>query len=209
MTTSYYIGLDLGQTNDYSALAVVSAPVAGTGEDDVLSLPHLQRYRLNTPYPDIVAALSRFASAVPLTRAPLIVDQTGVGRPIVDLLRRAVGSNRIIPVTITGGQAATVQPDGSRHVPKKDLVTCLVGLLEDRRLKVAKSLPESRTLVDELLNFKVSITPAAHETFGAWRHGQHDDLVLAVALACWWAEGISGRMHTPARLRDRDAANTV
>ncbi|HEY7307847.1 MAG TPA: hypothetical protein VH643_00670 [Gemmataceae bacterium] len=22
----------------------------------------------------------------------------------------------------------------------------------------------------------------------AWREGTHDDLVLAVALACWWAE---------------------
>jgi hypothetical protein len=34
----------------------------------------------------------------------------------------------------------------------------------------------------------VKITLAAHETFGAWREGQHDDLLLAAALAGWWAE---------------------
>ena len=181
----YFVGLDLGQTHDYTALAVV----AGSLHDDSLSLPHLQRFPLNTPYPDMINSVTRLVSAPPLAQAPLVVDQTGVGRPVVDLLRRSVGTDRIIPVTITAGQSVTLQPDGSRHVPKKDLVTCLLALLEDRRLKVARSLPETRTLVNELLNFKIEITPSAHETFGAWRHGQHDDLVLAVALACWWAEG--------------------
>ena len=33
--------------------------------------------------------------------------------------------------------------------------------------------------------FRVKITEAANETFGAWREGQHDDLLLAVALAAW------------------------
>jgi hypothetical protein len=42
--------------------------------------------------------------------------------------------------------------------------------------------------VRELQQFQVKITAAANETFGVWRDGQHDDLVLAVALACWWAE---------------------
>jgi hypothetical protein len=43
-------------------------------------------------------------------------------------------------------------------------------------------------LVQELLNFRVKITEAANETFGAG-DGEHDDIVLAVALACWYAEG--------------------
>jgi hypothetical protein len=62
-------------------------------------------------------------------------------------------------------------------------------LLEERRSKVARELADTRTLVTELLNFRVQITPAANMIYGAWRAGQHDDLVLAVSLACWWAEG--------------------
>ena len=61
-------------------------------------------------------------------------------------------------------------------------------MLQARRLKVAPSLPEAATLVRELTTFQVKITPAANEVFGAWREGQHDDLVLAVAIAIWQAE---------------------
>ena len=61
-------------------------------------------------------------------------------------------------------------------------------MLQARRIKVAPSLPEAATLVRELTTFQVKITPAANEVFGAWREGQHDDLVLAVAIAVWQAE---------------------
>jgi hypothetical protein len=91
-------------------------------------------------------------------------------------------------VTITGGQSITVAEDGSRHIPKKELVTCLQLLFQGRRLQIARSLPDAGILVRELDNFRVRITAAALETFGAWREGQHDDLVLAVALAAWFAE---------------------
>ena len=39
-----------------------------------------------------------------------------------------------------------------------------------------------------LFSVSVKVTPAANEVFGAWREGQHDDLVLAVAIAVWQAE---------------------
>ena len=26
----------------------------------------------------------------------------------------------------------------------------------------------------------------AHDSYGAWREGAHDDMVLAVAIAVWW-----------------------
>ena len=73
-------------------------------------------------------------------------------------------------------------------MPKKELVTCLQVVLQARRLQIARGLLEAATLVRELQSFQVKITASAHETFGVWRDGQHDDLVLAVALACWWAE---------------------
>ena len=28
----------------------------------------------------------------------------------------------------------------------------------------------------------------AHDSYGAWREGAHDELVLAVAVACWYGE---------------------
>jgi hypothetical protein len=63
-----------------------------------------------------------------------------------------------------------------------------VNVHQGRRLAIARELPEAAVLAKELLAFKVKITAAGNETFESWRERDKDDLVLAVALACWWAE---------------------
>jgi hypothetical protein len=71
--------------------------------------------------------------------------------------------------------------------------------LGNRRLRVAEGLPEARTLKDELGKFTVKITEALNEQYEAWRENDHDDLVLAVALAAWAAETLDVfRPQTPA-----------
>jgi hypothetical protein len=189
MHSDYFLGLDLGQTTDFTAVAVLERPTqVGDGKPNLL-LRHLQRFALGTPYTSIVSAVAQLSGTALLRdQATMTVDQTGVGRPLVEMLRQAPVPCRIVPVTITGGNAVTVAEDGGFHVPKKELVTGLQLLLQGRRLKVARRLPDTNLLVRELLNFRVKITAAANETFGSWREGDHDDLVLAVALACWQAE---------------------
>jgi hypothetical protein len=58
--------------------------------------------------------------------------------------------------------------------------------LSTGRLKIAERLPFAEQLRTELINFRMKVTPAANEVFEA-RQGQHDDLVLAVAVALWLA----------------------
>ena len=185
----YVIGLDLGQAHDPTALAVIERPPRDPNSKDkpIYSLRHLKRFPLGTPYTEIVPAVARLVSAPPLKGSPLVVDQTGVGRALVDMLKQAKTRGPVVPVTITSGMNINVV-EGNFHVPKKELVTCLQLLLQARRLKIARTMPDVGTLVEELPNFRVKITPAANEVFGAWREGEHDDLVLAVVLACWWAE---------------------
>jgi hypothetical protein len=52
-------------------------------------------------------------------------------------------------------------------------------------LKIAQDLEEGETLVQELLGMERRSTAAGREQYGTWRAGAHDDLVFAVALACW------------------------
>jgi hypothetical protein len=73
------------------------------------------------------------------------------------------------------------------RVPKRDLVSVIQVGLQNKILKIASQLPDAETLIRELQNFTVKITDAANDTYGAWREGTHDDLVLAVALAVWKA----------------------
>ncbi len=153
---------------------------------------YLERLALGTPYPAQVARIKALSDRLKTdTNTPpyLVVDQTGVGRPVVDMLRAAELSP--VAVTITGGDA--VSRDGQDYrVPKRDLVSVVQVLLQSDRLKIARALPEASTLTSELLAFKVSINLRGHDSYGndagQWRENPHDDLVLAVALACWYGE---------------------
>ncbi len=47
------------------------------------------------------------------------------------------------------------------------------------------------------MSFQVTVTKAANETFAARSERDHDDLLLAVALAAWWGErGSFGRRNS-------------
>ena len=116
--------------------------------------------------------VSSLFAAPPLAGGVLAVDHTGVGRPVVDMLRKSGVKGTLRPVTITAGHAASQDGRGGWLVPKKDLVGTMQVLLQQRRLQVAPELAEADTLVRELLGFEVKVTAAANETFGAWREGR-------------------------------------
>jgi hypothetical protein len=196
MQVDYVIGLDLGQARDYSALAVVertrpSLPDRGGRARSRYAVRHLRRWPLHTSYTAVAADLAGLVRTPPLRRPVVVVDQTGVGRAVVDLLAGSQLAASLERVVITGGRRASRAACGAWRVPKKELVLCLQGLLRSRRIGVA-ALPERQSLVQEMLTFRVKITAAAHETFGARRGRDHDDLVLAVALAAWWGERSGG-----------------
>jgi hypothetical protein len=179
---SFFVGLDLGQASDYTALSVIES------KEGQYQVRHLQRYKLGTPYPAVVADVVKVMATLP--DSILVVDNTGVGRPVVDLFRQA--QLRLVAVTITGGDTAAFD-GGAWRVPKRDLVGALAVKFQTGTLKIAEALPEAKTLVDELLNFKVKINlKTAHDSYEAWREGVHDDLVLSVALALWYASRQAG-----------------
>jgi hypothetical protein len=126
-------------------------------------------------------------SALQLLGQPPVMNGTGCGRPVVDLFRQVPGIS-LHPVMITGGATVSEDDDGYLHIPKRDLIGVVQALLQSERLKIADALPEARTLTAELLNFQEKITEAAHESFGAWRENQHDDVVLGLSLALWYAD---------------------
>jgi hypothetical protein len=212
--TTYIAGLDLGQAQDFTALAVLerAEPAGEPGVSNgcmgrTVTIPagpprrqapepkrertyavrHLERFGLGTSYPAVVERVVKLFAEPPLAGCTLAVDMTGVGRAVVDMLVKARPKANVKPITITAGRA--VVPDGAGwHVAKKELVGVLQVLLQSRRLQVAKQLANAAALVKELESFRVKITTSANETFESWREHDHDDLVLAVALAAWVGE---------------------
>jgi hypothetical protein len=204
---SFYVGLDLGQSADYTALAVIEADKPNGEGVQELQLRHLERYPLRTPYPEIADGVARLVRDPALTvtterhfgqvrrrRPELVVDNTGVGVAVTDLLRERGLTFR--PVTITGGdvaRASETQEKGRHYrVPKRDLVAALEVPFHTGTLKVAEGLVLWPTLREELLSFKRKIDlRTAHDSYEHWRESDHDDLVLACALACWWARRVA------------------
>lgn len=230
---NYYVGLDLGQSRDYTALAVLEEPVWVPDDHDVrqsvglhntersgwvspadmtpylatqalslgyhygrppnppLYLRHLERFDLGTRYTAVVKRVSDLLRSGPLAarRTKLLVDKTGVGAAVVDSFAQA--GVPMAAVTIHGGSEVSTEPDGYR-VPKKDLVAATQSLFQGERLKIAEALELAPVLREELMNFRAKINPdTAHASFEHWREGQHDDLVLAAALACWYREWVN------------------
>ncbi len=185
---TYFTGLDLGQSQDFSALVTLEC----TG--DRFDARHIHRWELGTPYPTVVEDLRDWFARQPLHRTTLVVDATGVGRPVVDMIAEAGLPATVEAFTITAGFTP-----GDKTVPKKDLVGSVQAALQTRRLRFAASLPLRPVLERELETFRVKVTADRNETFSAWRERDHDDLVLALALALWYGEtkGAGGNYAYP------------
>jgi hypothetical protein len=230
----YSIGVDLGQTFDYTAVAVLEksivppgsalfAPVGESPENrlvegaEIFDLVYLKRPKRGTPYDVVAERVAELATKLEpkggfdeVGQLTLSVDGTGVGRGIVDMIRKEFAERSargeytpkidFRPVTITGSSAAPRPP--RRHgdywaVSKRDIVFPTVTLFQQRRLRIAQGLDAKATqaLTHELQSYKRSVNIATgHTSFEPWRESDHDDLLFALALALWgWQQGTPRR----------------
>jgi hypothetical protein len=184
MTTSYVLGVDLGQSPDATALALIEYEHIHEPE---YRLRGLHRFPRGTPYNKLTAPIRKRIERPPL-KGPIsvAVDATGPGRPVVDYLVEELNPARLFAITITGGHE--VNGSGRKlNVPKRDLIATTSLILEQRRLHIAEDMRDTDELIEELLTYRRIISEHGTETFSA-PSGGHDDLVLALSLALWLAE---------------------
>jgi hypothetical protein len=184
----FLFGLDLGQSMDHSALAIAeqSRPAGGKRS---YAVRHLKLWPLGTGYPQVIGDLAGMLKRLP-GPAVLVVDGGGPGRPVVDMLFEARLPCRVEPVITTAGHHAT-REKGYWCVPKRDVAGALQAALQTGRVAVAPKLKEAARLARELQAFRVKVNPeTGHESFEALRERDHDDLVIAVALAVWYGESV-------------------
>jgi hypothetical protein len=103
----FIAGLDLGQSMDYSALVIVERQQPPREETVRGSTPpparyavrHLTRWDLGTPYPQMVREVTDLLTHPPLVADyKLLVDYTGCGRPVVDMLKPTFRTEALILV---------------------------------------------------------------------------------------------------------------
>jgi hypothetical protein len=183
------IGVDIGQRVDPTAIAVSESEprlIEGKARPEGHHLiRHLERLPLGAPYPDIVtriAAVAVGAGERSDARPTLYLDATGVGTPVLDLLRDAGVQARLVAVYFTHGDRRTVDEDGTVKLGKAWLVSRLQALLQTGRLHLPDTR-EARQTGTELLDYEIKVDQNANDTYGAFKVGSHDDLVTALGLA--------------------------
>ena len=157
---------------------------------DIFEIGSIKRLPLGTDYPNVVAAVFGIMARCP-AGTELVIDGTGVGKPVCDMFRW----RGIVPwaVTATAGIEQTMDT-GRRvaHVPKLTLISRIQALLFEGRLKVHADLPEAGAFLEELRDFRVEYSAAGHMTYGA-KSGRHDDMIAAAAVAAWrLSDGVGG-----------------
>ncbi len=180
-----YGGLDLGFSQDPTALAIVEEITRPTGNFDytnqadetetVLVLRHIQAYPLRMPYREVAGVVERELSLYRTTERPCVaVDASGVGLPVVELLRESRLAADLVPIAITSGQAVGKLAHAAT-VPKHVLLHNMRRMFEMRELRIPAQLPGVSELMEELV------------ALGVAGSAQHDDLAYALALALWAA----------------------
>lgn len=153
----YCAGLDLAKTEDYTVLVIASE------HREIVFVDRFHRLDWQLQMTRIRATLERYQAEITL------VDSTGAGEPIFEALRVA-GCPGIFPYAFTAASKAA-------------LINNLSLLLEGKHIVLPSPSvwPEG---VDELEAFQYSITDHGNVRTSA-PSGQHDDCVVALALAAW------------------------
>jgi hypothetical protein len=188
------VGVDIGQKRDPTAVAVVEIEyryaVKLEGNEPRRESHYLvrclERMALGTPYPQVARRIGEISRAVHgLTgRGPnIFVDATGVGQPIVDILKESSPVSCVWAVYFThGDRRIENREDRTLSLGKAFLVSRLQTLLQFGRLHLPGT-PDAEVLAEELLDYEIRVDESANERYGAFKVGRHDDLVTALGLA--------------------------
>jgi hypothetical protein len=199
------LGADLGQLADQSALTAIKT-IPRPGLQPFYDIFYLKKFPLRTSYMIVAQEIKRVMEIIAKQpeglldlnytpeEAQLVVDASGVGRPVVDYFHTL--GVYCLPVTITGGSLTSQSDDGGYHVPKMGLISSLQILFQTGRIKLPKAQTQEgknsiSQFVEELQNFKMKKTRTKADT--AESQGKmHDDLILSAALAAWWSMQCAG-----------------
>lgn len=184
-----FLGVDIGQSRD-------SAAYVGVVPDGRRPGGILPKWRaavcetapLGTPYRAVAGRARQLLDGLDEQGWACLaaVDATGVGRPVVEMIREDPHpAGDVLAVTSHGGYALTGQwPDV--RVPKRHLVASLGAAVDNQAFTVPPSLPAASRLGAQLRAYREKRNArTGHVRHEAAREADHDDLVAALQLAVW------------------------
>jgi len=156
---TFFIGTDLGQKVDHSAVAVVRK------DADVVSLVHLKRFKLGTEY-GVVLGHMKLLQRTLQTVHRIYIDRTGVGEFFVEQATREDLKN------VKGIMLS---------LPEKENI---MGYMKGNMQKGLLRIPYDSELINEINVERYEQTQTGQTKF-THPNGTHDDRLWALALAVY------------------------
>lgn len=224
----YVITVDIAKKRDFTSIFVMKrVPLLVPGNQALKSPERIVNYCHivsidkfnNISYPQVVEAIALRAGHESLVNNhDLLIDGTGIGEAVVDLVRQA----GMVPISIvfTGGtqprevaaefgrlfdtdnqRLAPLQVVKEIHVPKADLVSAGSIMAQQGRVKVAQGLRWRDDFEAQLSAFKGKVNEKTRRIkYEAETESDHDDLVVCYLMGAW--RQVNGVTET-GRLRPR------
>lgn len=190
------IGVDVGQHNEASGIcAVVEERQVSSSLPNTLQnrfsrqqerhfvVKHLERVPSGTRFPDIAKRVGNVvlkAIEEVGSSGPLFVNATGLGSPIVQLIKSHSHSATIYTTYFTYGDRRTCERQ-EITLGKAYLVSRLQLLLQTDRLHMPKTA-QTELLAKELRNYQIEVDENANDRYGAFKVGSTDELVTALGM---------------------------
>lgn len=213
----YICAVDIAKKRDYTTIQIyrdtpdVKHFPAESGRDplvvnylDLVFQAKMQAVR----YTEQVKRIRELLSSINmLHNHQLLVDGTGVGEPVVDMMREQ--GLMPLPIVFTGGtEARPVYADFGKvfgssgssfgsfagatvlkemHVPKEDLVHAGMIIMQQGRMRMAANLQHAEDFKLQLTRFKGSVNEkTGRRSYNNETDEIHDDLVVTYLMASWW-----------------------
>jgi len=173
------LGWDVAQTTDSSVIAVIEYD----GNPPMYWVRRIVKLQKGMPYDAQVREVRTLFFEYHNPR--LIIDRTGVGLPICDMI--VAGGLQPIQVSLTAGDIMNKPEPGKINLPKKDMVSSLTRCIQERRIKVTRDCENAALFRTELKAFQLKVSASGHNTYNA-APGSHDDTITAIGLCLWWGD---------------------
>lgn len=190
----YWLGVDLAQAQDNTALVAIhdeQLPIWTASNRQTLgqrtrTITYADKFR-GVSYPDVVSHILRVMNQPQLRgRTRLVVDGSGLGRVVSDLLRDAKVDHIAIQMTV--GQNWT-RKGHYTNVGKTLMLENLSVLFASGELEFAEDLVLRKDVLAELETFQLETTAAGNQVITQGRSGDHHgDLAIALAGAAFASE---------------------
>ena len=211
--SQYTVSVDIAKKRDFTGIQIYrNTPVHIDGDPRANAPDRIFHYQdlvyqfkaQDMRYQDLATHLARLLSDKKLqNNNDLIVDGTGVGVAVVDIMRDK--GLTPIPIVATGGgdahpvyaEAGNIFGHGDKlrgmrtvaewHVPKVEMVQAGQVAMEQHLFRPAPNVKHLEEFKEQLMNFKGKFNEKTDYTaYNAEDDEVHDDLITCFLQAMWW-----------------------